>query len=227
MNIYERQEIDELKKRGHHIDNPAKVVDLFEETLAKYCGAPYAIAVDCATHALMLCLKYLKAQGKVQVPAHTYPSFPMAAHHCGLEIEWTEEQWEGSYQLHPLPIIDASLWLAPEMYRPGLFYCLSFQHKKRIGIGRGGMILTDDLKAYQWMKKACHDGRTPHLFWHDDQIDTLGWHYYMTPDDAARGLLLFEGIQKGDLPDRGENLGGWQNYPDLRTFPVFQNLESS
>jgi dTDP-4-amino-4,6-dideoxygalactose transaminase len=31
---------------------------------------------------------------------------------------------------------------------------VSFQIKKRIPIGRGGIILTDDFEAYKWLKMA-------------------------------------------------------------------------
>ena len=31
--------------------------------------------------------------------------------------------------------------------------------KKKIPIGRGGAILTNDKKAYQWLKMARYDGR--------------------------------------------------------------------
>ena len=35
-----------------------KVVETLENRLAKFFGAPYAIAVDCCTHGLELCLRY-------------------------------------------------------------------------------------------------------------------------------------------------------------------------
>jgi len=38
--------------------NPFKIVSDFEETVADYTGAPYAVAVDSCTNALFLCLKY-------------------------------------------------------------------------------------------------------------------------------------------------------------------------
>ena len=35
-------------------------VENFEKTIADYFNAPYAIATDCCTHAIELCLRYIK-----------------------------------------------------------------------------------------------------------------------------------------------------------------------
>ena len=52
------------------------VVEQFEQRIAEFYGAPYAVAVDCCTHAVELCLRYKKIQ-KTSVPKHTYLSIPM------------------------------------------------------------------------------------------------------------------------------------------------------
>jgi hypothetical protein len=33
-----------------------------------------------------------------------------------------------------------------------------------------------------------YDGRLPGLPWRDQDIDTIGYHYYMTPETAQLGL---------------------------------------
>jgi dTDP-4-amino-4,6-dideoxygalactose transaminase len=221
MPIYEpidRPEFKILKESGHQFNDPYEAVELFEKTIAQYTGAPYAVATDCATHAIELCFHYLRAKGKVVVPNKTYPSVPMTAMKCGLQIEWNDRPWLGHYQLEPFPIIDASLAFHSNLYTKGLFYCLSFQQKKRLGIGRGGMILTDDKAAYDWLKRACHDGRTPGVRWHQDNISMIGYHYYMTPDDAARGILLFNSLNPKDQLFQG----GSDNYPSIDQFEVFK-----
>ena len=38
------------------------------------------------------------------------------------------------------------------IYKNDTFHCLSFHIRKHIPIGKGGMILTDDKKAYDWFK---------------------------------------------------------------------------
>ena len=47
----------------------------FEEKIAEFYGAPYAVAVDCCTHAIELCLRYLKPD-RVTFPTRTYISVP-------------------------------------------------------------------------------------------------------------------------------------------------------
>ena len=49
-------------------------IDIFEKKIAKYAGSKYAIAVDSCSNALFLCLKYLKATGKITIPSQTYLS---------------------------------------------------------------------------------------------------------------------------------------------------------
>lgn len=212
-----RPELEILKSNGYEFEDPTEVVGIFERKVADLCGAKFGIAVDCNTHAIELCLRYLKPRETIRVPANTYPSIPMTLEHLGLSWEFLDEKWEGSYQLSPLPLVDASLQFRPNIHRCGYFTCLSFQFKKRIPIGRGGMILCDDAEAYDWLQKASYDGRTRGIKWHDDAIETLGYHYYMTPEDAARGLLLID-----ELGNNHEDIGGWQQYPDLRDMPVFQ-----
>jgi dTDP-4-amino-4,6-dideoxygalactose transaminase len=103
------------------------------------------------------------------------------------------------------------------MYQGGL-HVVSFQIKKRIPIGRGGMILTDDYAAYRWLKKARHDGRDMKTYYIDDDFEFFGWHYYMTPEDAARGILLMDAIP-GDYEDSGNN----NTYVDLSNKTIFRN----
>jgi dTDP-4-amino-4,6-dideoxygalactose transaminase len=215
--MLERPELAALAEAGYEIRNPYEAVTLFERTMAEFCGAAYAVAVDSATHAIELSLRYLKAAGEIAVPKHTYPSVPMTVLKIGGRVRWTDNRWRGSYRLDPWPVVDSSLRLHRGMHLNGDFTCLSFQHKKRIGIGRGGMILLDDHAGYEWLRRAVHDGRTPGTLWHDDDIQMLGWHYYLTPDDAARGILLFR-ANRSDFAD----LGGWEDYPDITKFEVFR-----
>ena len=40
------------------LHNPYKIVKMFEEEVARYTGAKYAVSVDSCTNALFLCLMY-------------------------------------------------------------------------------------------------------------------------------------------------------------------------
>ena len=102
------------------------------------------------------------------------------------------------------------------MYEGGL-HCLSFHVKKLLPLGRGGMILTDDIEARDWLRRARFDGRNPVPLL-EDNFTMLGWNMYMTPEQASRGIQLFEVIRNKELPDlRVED----QGYPDLSKFPIY------
>lgn len=214
-----RGEIDLLKECGYSFTDPSLVVDLFEKKLAAWTGAKYAIATDCATHAMELSLRFRPLPETIRVPRHTYLSVPQTVRKLGAQVEWVDEKWQGIYKLEPTTVIDASLRLAPNMYVPGTLMCLSFQIKKRLPIGRGGLILTDSREAYEWLKKSVYDGRTPYTAWKTDTITQMGYHYYMTPEDAARGLLLFD----QGLSTTGD-MGGWEEYPDLTQMEFFKRI---
>ena len=99
--------------------------------------------------------------------------------------------------------------------------CLSFHLKKNIPIGKGGMVLTDSKEAYDWMDLAVYEGRDRRQN-HDniDDLKTLGWNMYMTPEQAARGLMLMQ-----NYPDHMEDLPEEPFYRDLREFDLFKDVE--
>ena len=212
------------------INNPYKIVRMFEEEVASYTGAPYAVSVDSCTNALFLCIKYYQyltgdnnKNIPITVPAKTYLSVPQSVMHSGCDVIFDKSaeanNWKGVYKLEPLPVYDAAKRFTSNMYVPGTFMCLSFHIKKHLKIGKGGMILTDDPKAVEWFKKARYEGRSEKLY-HEDNIEMLGWNMYMTPQEAAHGLSLMQNYPL-EVPDLGENNG----YRDLTEFTVFKNCK--
>lgn len=193
-----------------------RVVELFEETIANWAGSRYAVSVESGTAALFLSCVYKKVK-EVTIPKYTYPSVPASIIHAGGTVKWSDEEWEGIYELAPYGIWDGALRFTKGMYKGGL-HCLSFHIKKQLPIGRGGMILTDDQEAYTWLKRARFDGRGEmHL--KDDNLTMLGWNAYMTPEQAARGLVLFQLIGKdGVRPDLNVKD---QEYPDLSQYKIY------
>lgn len=177
------------------------VIRQFEKTIADYCGAPYAVAVESCTAALFLCFKYFRVR-EIFIPKKTYYSVPMNALHAGASVKFVDLNWRGAYQLKPYPIIDSAMSFKRGMYKPGEFRCLSFQYSKHLPIGRGGMILTDDKKAAKLFRLARNDQREE-IPKEKDNVRGLGWNYYMTPEQAARGLALFYWRIHGkkNLPD--------------------------
>ena len=80
----------------------------FENKIADFFGSPYAVATDCCTHALELCLRHQKIE-KIKVPKHTYISVPFLANKLSIQLEWKEEDWKDYYYLGDTNIIDAGV----------------------------------------------------------------------------------------------------------------------
>jgi dTDP-4-amino-4,6-dideoxygalactose transaminase len=200
------------------LHNPYKIVKMFEEEVASYTGAPYAVSIDSCTNALFLCCKYLNV-GNVTIPKHTYLSVPMSIIHSGGKVIFENLHWSGTYQLKPYPIYDAAKRLTSNMYESGTYMCLSFHIKKQLGISKGGMILTDNEDAVEWFKKARYEGRSE-KFYKEDDIGMLGWNMYMTPQQASHGLSLMQ-----NYPEHKEDLSEKSGYRDLTEFSIFKDCE--
>lgn len=189
-----------------------RVVDLFEEALCEYTGAPFAVAVDSCTNALFLALLYEKrrlgAAQVLQLPRRNYIGVYQAARNAGWSVEWTNELWGGSYLIEPTKVIDAAKAFHEDCYVPSYLYCVSFQAAKRLPIGRAGAILHDDEKFDVWARRARLDGRGEGEAYKDARFTTPGYHMYMSPPDAARGLWLLTYLDDDDQ-------GDWTEYPDL------------
>lgn len=203
--------------------NPYKIVRMFEEEIASYTGAPYAVSVDSCTNALFLTCKYLNVN-QVTIPSKTYLSVPMSIMHAGGEVIFDKSiktnHWVGIYDLKPYPIYDAAKRLTSNMYIPGSYMCLSFHIKKHLGIGKGGMILTDNKEAVDWFKKARYEGRSE-KYYKEDSVESLGWNMYMTPQEAAQGLCLLQ-----NYPENNHDLVENNGYRDLTEFPIFKNCKT-
>lgn len=198
-------------------NNPYNVVRMFEEEIARYTGSPYAVSVDSCTNATFLCCKYLNVK-EVIMPKRTYLSIPMSVIHAGGTVKFRDIEWSGIYRLDPYPIYDSAKRLTSNMYIEGSYMCLSFHIKKLLGIGKGGMILTDNEDAVEWFKRARYEGRSE-KFYKNDDIDMLGWNMYMTPQQASHGLSLLQ-----NYPEHVKDMGEENGYRDLTEFSVFKNM---
>lgn len=190
------------------------IVTEFENEIAKFFGAPHAIATDSCTHAIELALRYTNTT-TISVPKHTYISIPFLAQKLNTELHWKDEDWVDYYYLAP-DIIDAAVLWKPKSYLPNTFMAVSFQFQKHLSLGRGGMLLVDNSHAADKIKKMSYDGRLPNVPWRDQDIDTVGYHYYMTPETAELGLhKLPEAIK---VEPRKWSIQDW---PDLTKMTVF------
>ena len=192
------------------------IVTKFEQQVAEFFGAPYAIAVDSCTHGVELALRYTQVD-HITVPKHTYLSIPFLANKLWIDLFWKDENWVDYYYLTD-KVIDAAVLWKPNSYIPGTFMGVSFQYQKHLSLGRGGIILTDDKEAAVQLKKMSYDGRIPNVPWREQNIDTIGYHYYMTPEVAQNGLdKLSEAI---NTPPRQWVVSDW---PDLTQMSIFKN----
>tara|TARA_R110000851_G_scaffold32200_2_gene86596 strand:- start:1275 stop:1907 length:633 start_codon:yes stop_codon:yes gene_type:complete len=193
------------------------VITKFENEIAKFFGSPHAVAVDCCTHGVELCLRYQNLS-YINVPKRTYISIPFLAKKLGIQLQWTDEQWTDYYKLneHFKPIYDAAVLWKKDSYIPGSFMCISFQFKKHLSLGRGGIILCDNKEDYWNLKKMVYDGRHPDIPWREQDIESMGYHYYMTPETAQSGLLQLNHAIK--TPPKQWVVTDW---PDLSVMKVF------
>jgi dTDP-4-amino-4,6-dideoxygalactose transaminase len=198
------------------IMNPYSVVSEFENKVAEYAGSKFAVAVDNCTNAIFLCCKYLNIKNAT-IPSRTYVSVPCSIINAGARVDFVDFDWrdEGFYKLDPHPIYDAAHLFNKNMYIKNSYFCISFSATKTINIGKGGMILTDDGDAVDWFKQARYCGRheVPLM---KDNFQIIGWNMYMTPEQAARGLLLLNHVKDFNQHKKPE-------YPDLSKYKIYKN----
>ena len=170
----------------------------FEQDLALFTGAPYAVMTDCCTHAIELCLRYDNIRQCSFTP-FTYVSVPMTMVKLGIDFDYFpdhlphRQQWVGEYKFEATRIWDSARRLEPNMYRPGQMQCLSFGFSKPIDINRGGAILLDDKAAYQAILLMRYDGRDLTVKpWTAQQQFRVGYHYRPTVEEAERGSKLLK-----------------------------------
>lgn len=208
-----------------------KITQSFEEEISKYTGAKYTVALDNMSNALFLSLYYENkiknnTSETISIPSRTYPSVPCEIIHAGLKVDFYKvsgETLKGAYQLIGSKVWDSALRFTNNMYLPNTHMCLSFTGPyKHLKLSKGGAILTDDYEAYKWFKKARFSGRDE-CSYHIDDFDmnpVIGWNFYMTPEIAARGILLMSEFYKDGLPKQNEDIE--LPYPDLSKFEIWK-----
>jgi dTDP-4-amino-4,6-dideoxygalactose transaminase len=197
-----------------------EAVQTFEREVAQFFGSPYAVAVDCCTHAIELCLRHTRAKD-ISVPHRTYISIPFLAEKMNLNLHWKDENWQDYYYLTS-DVVDAAVLWRKDSYIEGTYMCISFQFQKHLSLGRGGIILTDNPDASAQLKKLSYDGRLPNRPWREQDIDMVGYHYYMTPETAEKGLqALPHAIATS--PRRWST----NEWPDLTKMRVFSQKENN
>jgi dTDP-4-amino-4,6-dideoxygalactose transaminase len=204
--------------------DPHQVTKDFEAAIAKYCGAPYAVATTSCTMGILLACAYFKQKhhwwqhATITMPTRSYIGVPMSIKHAGFNVEFRDGvvKWSGEYNLFPLPVWDSARRTTSGMYRTGQMQVLSLHWSKVLGVQQGGVILLDDPEAVEWLRRARFDGRREGVPPDEDTFDMIGYHAYMSPEVAASALMRLSLLPKynEDLP--------WDNYPDLSKLEIFK-----
>ena len=190
----------------------------FENQIANYFGSKYGVTTDCCTHAIELCLR-LNNYNNLVIPNNTYISIPFTLMKLNIQFKFKDIYWEDYYQIENTNIYDSSVLWKKDSYVPNSFMCLSFQYKKHLNLGRGGMILLDNYQDYKKLKKMSYDGRDFDKPWKEQNISTIGYHYYMTPEIAKLGLEKFQEVK--DIPSKKWS---YKDYPCLSNMEVFNAI---
>jgi hypothetical protein len=69
---------------------------------------------------------------------------------------------------------------------------------------------------YNILKKMSYDGRSLNQPWMEQDIYTIGYHYYMTPETALFGLEKLH-----DATESVPKYWNYLNYPNLKKMKVF------
>jgi dTDP-4-amino-4,6-dideoxygalactose transaminase len=225
------------------MSNPHQVTKDFEAAICAYTGAPFAVAVNSCSMALLLALAhalqsrpnervhdiqadvYLHKRPKVEIPKFTYVGVPMGIVHAGARPIFRDEEWSGFYQLKPFRVWDSARWFTEGLYKrvtsscpdgQGGMVCVSFHASKTLGLEQGGAILHNDPRADEWLRRARFDGRTSGVDPRDDLFPHLGYHCYMNPSTAAQGLLKLYSLPRENAPLPNDP------YPDLSKLEIFR-----
>ena len=100
------------------------------------------------------------------------------------------------------------------------FMILSFHLKKILNIGQGGMILTNRDDFNEWARPMIYDGRHKDKLYKEDEFECIGWHMYMSPESAEKGLRIFNSDK---IQQFNEPCGSSEMYGDLRKQKIYQD----
>jgi dTDP-4-amino-4,6-dideoxygalactose transaminase len=207
--------------KDYNINDPWDWVTRFEDEVANYTGYRYGIACDSNSNAIRLCLHYLNiTDTDIEIPANTYVSVPNQIILSGNRPQFRDIKWKGLYPIGDTGIIDAATAFYESMGRgyEDKFMILSFHLKKILNIGQGGMILTNRDDFNEWARPMIYDGRHKDRLYKEDEFECVGWHMYMSPESAKKGLEIFnsEKIQPFNEP-----CGSSEVYGDLRKQNIY------
>lgn len=175
-----------------------KRVTEFENRIANYVGAKYAVALNSATNAIFLTL--LNKRINVSIPSVIPPVVPNAIYTSGNEFVFTDNvNWVGdSYILHDFKdykIVDSAQKIEPNQFalecQDKDIMIFSFYPTKPIGSFDGGMIVSNDLDKITYFREMSLNGMTFSQNNWDRKNKYLGYKMYMNSIQADVALKNF------------------------------------
>ena len=213
-------------------------VSIFEDRLCQYTKFKYAVCCDCCTNAILMSLDALSRLGLqsrdqiITIPSRTYLSVPMGLLRNRWKIQFADIPWLFNYPIGNY-VKDAACDFREDMGDDIMYYassplavCVSFQQKKRLNLDQGGCVFTNSKDLAELLRRMRHDGRDPRIAHVDEVANSpndivLGWHAYMSPEKAARGILAMNQLQllrKYVVPT-------FESYPDISKLSCFKDNE--
>lgn len=195
--------------------NPFDAIIEFEQAIADYTGAPYCVTTDCCTHAIEIAFR-LNPVRYVEFPAYTYLSVPMTMHKLGIDYQLQDIKWKDYYCFKNSNVWDCARYFKENMYAAGSIQCVSFGMTKPLQIGLGGCLLTDNKDVYESASRMRYDGRDIFNYspWAKQKEFTVGYHYYLRPEECVVGLNLLN--EKNFIQQLDKNF----DYPDCRMVTI-------
>ena len=180
-----------------------KIVTEFEETIAEYVGAKYAVTFNSATSAIFLLLSRYK-DITIKVPSMIPPVVLNAIITSGNQYEFYDDvDWVGdSYLLHDFgnyKVIDSAQKLEKNQFKnecnPNDLMIFSFYPTKPVGSCDGGMIVSDDYDKIIMLKEMALNGMSYSDNNWDRKIKFAGYKMYMNSiqcDIALNNFKVYE-----------------------------------
>ena len=178
------------------------IVTKFEDTIADYVGAKYAVTFNSATSALFLAL--LDKNTTITVPSMIPPVVLNAIITSGNKHNFTDDiNWVGnSYVLHSFDdykIVDSAQKLEKNQFKnecnPNDLMVFSFYPTKPVGSSDGGMIVSDDLEKITHLREMALNGMSYADNNWERKIKFAGYKMYMNSiqcDIALQNFNLYE-----------------------------------
>ena len=180
-----------------------KIVEEFEQTIANFVGAKYAVSIHSATMAIFLSLLE-KDETTVKVPCIIPPVVPNAVLTSGHKISYSDDiEWVGqSYILHQFEdykIIDSAQQLDKNQFIDQAddqdLMIFSFYPTKPVGSIDGGMIVSNDKDKIDRLRILSRYGTNFEDNSWERKIIIPGWKMYMNSVQAYVAMENFKKLE--------------------------------